>query len=202
MKKRSLDYFESKIGLKIGRLTLVRYSHRDDLHHNVIIRCDCGVEKSIRWQNFISAYQQSCGCMRKEIKNPFRHHPLYRVWTSLKERCLNPKHANYKYYGGKGVKICDGWFNYKKFYDWCLGNGWGKGLQLDKDIKGDGTLYSPETCCFVTPKINTQNSSQTKLTKEIAIEIRNSKEKNVVLAKRYGVTPPTISSIKRNKTWV
>ena len=27
-------------------------------------------------------------------------------------------------------------------------------LQLDKDILGDGTLYSPATCCFVTSKVN------------------------------------------------
>jgi hypothetical protein len=35
-----------------------------------------------------------------------------------------------------------------------LSNGWRPGLQLDKDIKGNGKIYSPDTCVFVTRKEN------------------------------------------------
>lgn len=73
-------------------------------------------------------------------------------------RCYNKNHKTYKHYGGRGVKVCDEWRNdYQKFLDWSLANGWAKGLQLDKDIKGNGLLYSPETCSWVTRIQNCNN---------------------------------------------
>lgn len=80
----------------------------------------------------------------------------------MKARCNNPNAENYKWYGAIGVKVCNEWNNdFVAFKDWALKNGWKHGLQLDKDIKGNGLLYSPYTCCFVsslennTAKINT-----------------------------------------------
>lgn len=33
----------------------------------------------------------------------------YRKWSSMIQRCYNPKHPAYKYYGGKGIEVCDRW---------------------------------------------------------------------------------------------
>jgi hypothetical protein len=80
---------------------------------------------------------------------------LYSAWFHAKQRCHNKKYPAYHYYGGRGVKVCLEWRrDYQKFLDWALANGWKKGLQLDKDIKGNGMLYGPDTCVFVTPKEN------------------------------------------------
>lgn len=66
-------------------------------------------------------------------------------------------------YGAKGVTVCEDWIeNINSFCEWAINNGWRKGLQLDKDIKGTGMLYSPEFCCFVTPKVNGNNKSDTR----------------------------------------
>lgn len=35
--------------------------------------------------------------------------PLYRTWVSIKTRCFNPNAANYQYYGGRGITMCDEW---------------------------------------------------------------------------------------------
>jgi hypothetical protein len=83
------------------------------------------------------------------------NHPLYLIWNGIKSRCYNKNHAQYKDYGARGIEMCDEWnFDFKAFFDWCINNGWSKGLQIDKDIKGDGKLYSPDTCCIVTAKDN------------------------------------------------
>jgi hypothetical protein len=69
-------------------------------------------------------------------------------------RCNNLKNKDY---GGKGVRVFSGWVeNRNSFFDWAIANGWKEGLQIDKDIKGDGLLYSPDTCIFVTPKVNSR----------------------------------------------
>jgi hypothetical protein len=35
----------------------------------------------------------------------------YYTWKGVKVRCINPdpKHVNYKYYGARGIKICERW---------------------------------------------------------------------------------------------
>ncbi len=86
------------------------------------------------------------------------NHELYHAWQSMIQRCYNKNNKAYKTYGAKGVTVCDEWKNNSTaFLEWALANGWRKGLQLDKDILGNGLLYSPSTCQFVTAKINANN---------------------------------------------
>lgn len=36
-------------------------------------------------------------------------HPLYSRWAGIKQRCYNPNTSNYRWYGGRGIKMCDRW---------------------------------------------------------------------------------------------
>lgn len=132
----------------------------------------------------------------------YRDHPLYDVWKGMKARCNNKNHKSYSRYGGKGVRVCEEWeLEFISFYNWALSNGYEPGMQIDKDIKGNGLLYSPDTCCWVTQRVNCQTRSNVKLNNEIANEIRKSNLKNTELSKVYGVHPATIGKIKNNKKW-
>lgn len=96
----------------------------------------------------------------KWIRHPLHNRTIYIAWMDMKKRCLIPTNKFYPIYGWKGVKIFDPWINnYEMFLEWAVENGWQKGLQLDKDIKGDGMLYSPETCCWATPRENANERS-------------------------------------------
>jgi hypothetical protein len=35
--------------------------------------------------------------------------PEYRTWGEIIQRCENPKRVNFKFYGGRGIKMCDEW---------------------------------------------------------------------------------------------
>lgn len=73
----------------------------------------------------------------------------------MMSRCYNQNDKCFYRYGGRGVYVCIEWKgNYQAFLNWSLANGWEKGLQLDKDIKGNGLLYSPATCIWVTHEVN------------------------------------------------
>jgi hypothetical protein len=39
----------------------------------------------------------------------------YGVWMDMRKRCRNPTHRAFKYYGGKGITVCDRWHVYENF---------------------------------------------------------------------------------------
>lgn len=42
---------------------------------------------------------------------------IYIAWQSMKNRVTHKNHAQYKNYGGRGIKVCNGWFNsFLSFY--------------------------------------------------------------------------------------
>lgn len=41
----------------------------------------------------------------------------YKSWSSMKERCFNKNHKNYRYYGGRGITVCDRWKTFSNFYE-------------------------------------------------------------------------------------
>lgn len=34
----------------------------------------------------------------------------------MRRRCFNPRRANFRYYGGRGIIVCDGWGSFESFY--------------------------------------------------------------------------------------
>ena len=45
-------------------------------------------------------------------------HPIYKVWTSMKNRCYHRPNGSYM---KKGIKVCDEWINdFKTFYNWAI----------------------------------------------------------------------------------
>jgi len=70
-------------------------------------------------------------------------------WYNIKTRCYDPADPAYKYYGEKGIKVCDGWMDYQNFLKWCIDNGYKKGLHIHRiDDKGD---YGPDNCVLIDP---------------------------------------------------
>jgi hypothetical protein len=99
-----------------------------------------------------------CSSVKNSKTHGLSTHPLYSVWKDIKARCTNPNSENYKkYYGAKGVTMCEEWLNSPEtFIKWALNNGWKKGMHIDKDIKNenDTAIYSPFTCSVVDPRDN------------------------------------------------
>ena len=89
-----------------------------------------------------------------EYQNKYRKsNPLRSVWNSIKQRCYNPKHKDFKDYGGRDIIMCNEWLNnYEVFKEWCLENGYEKGLQIDR-INNNGN-YCPLNCQFITQAEN------------------------------------------------
>jgi hypothetical protein len=83
------------------------------------------------------------------------HHPLYNVWINMRRRCDDSSAISYKYYGGRGIAVCEEWSNFDSFLAWALSNGYRQGLSLDR-IDGDGN-YCPENCRWADWKTQANN---------------------------------------------
>lgn len=80
----------------------------------------------------------------------------YSAWVGMLTRCYNEK-ALQRAPTYRGCSVCDEWLTFSNFRKWFYApeNGYKQGLHLDKDLIQIGNkVYSPDTCCFVHPRIN------------------------------------------------
>ena len=80
----------------------------------------------------------------------------------MKYRCNNPNFNGFKYYGGRGIKVCKEWENsFEAFYNWAINNGFSDDLSLDRIDNNKG--YSPNNCRWATNTIQQRNRSFNKI---------------------------------------
>lgn len=53
---------------------------------------------------------------KRKITKMIKQRVIYTSWKEMKQRCLNPNHTKYKYYGGRGITVCDRWLTFENFY--------------------------------------------------------------------------------------
>lgn len=159
-------------GKRFGKLVAVsrvkkQYATQSVYYWNC--KCDCGKLTCVQHSGLMFGKAKSCGCSRFKTSDgklcgemfaePQGRTKLYAVWTSMKQRCLNPKSDSYKWYGLNGVKVCSEWMQFYSFKQWALANGYADGLQIDRiEVTGD---YSPSNCRFVKREVNQMNRRNT-----------------------------------------
>ena len=110
---------------------------------------------------------QEFGLVIRKIREDRQHRGKYNIsseWSSYKNmrlRCYDPKHRAYKWYGGKGIKVCERWV--KPPYGFLnmvkdLGEKPTQKHQIDR-IDSDKD-YGPENCVWSTHKENQQRKKK------------------------------------------
>lgn len=131
-KEHSIRECSEKYGCAYG--TMVSYLRRHNIQHS---------NGRIRGKN---------NPLYKHGKSNTR---LHRIWQNMKNRCRNPRNPDYKYYGGRGITVCEEWNDFICFEKWATKNGYSKDLTLDRVDVNSG--YCPNNCRWVTRKVQSNN---------------------------------------------
>lgn len=95
-----------------------------------------------------------CGklCMYKSkpnIKHGASYTRLYQIWLGMKQRCHNPNSPMYRYYGARGIAVCQKWLDaFAAFKKWAEASGYSDKLELDRRDNDKG--YCPSNCRWAT----------------------------------------------------
>lgn len=142
--------------------------------------CDCGKGTVVKTTDLLQGHTKSCGCLRgnvpselwrenikhaqtSNIKHGLSKTPLYKMWRNMKYRCYGEGSSAFKWYGARGIRVCDEWRNdFCAFRDWALSNGYVKEdatrnnkYTLDRiDVNGN---YEPNNCRFVNMRQQSRN---------------------------------------------
>ena len=154
---------EDLTGRQFGEWTVIGYSHTDKHWHSFWhCVCSCGTEKVVQGRTLKSGESKSCGHEHDACGECNTR--LYYVWHAMHDRCERPETYSFKWYGARGIKVCDEWSKFKPFREWALSNGYDQNAPsyqctIDR-INTDGD-YEPTNCRWVPMSIQLKNRRAT-----------------------------------------
>lgn len=147
------------IGKKFGYLSVLKEikEYGKPLYYECV--CDCGNVKRVLGQRLRSGHTKSCGCLKSNYKHAQsgkNRSPEYVAWGNMIQRCHNPQNNNYKFYGARGISVCDRWRSFELFLE-DMGQKPDPTMTIErKDVNGN---YEPSNCIWETRRNQDRNKT-------------------------------------------
>lgn len=140
----------------------------NDGHRMFHVKCSkCGWETNMQMHQ--TKYTKACNHINVAgqyisdmAKLEWSNKRLYSIYRGIIQRCYNHNEKSYRWYGGKGVKLCEEWLKEPLSFEiWALNNGYKDNLTIDRiDSEKD---YSPDNCRWSTALDNAKYKSTTRV---------------------------------------
>ncbi len=157
-------------------------------------RCDCGTIKDVSGDSLKSGDTKSCGCLHVETaraqgkshrKHGMKDTKEYAIWSAMKRRCNLKTDRAYKWYGARGIKVCQRWQQSFEAFFSDMGPK-PKGKSMDR-IDNNGN-YEPGNCRWATWAEQGNNRRGTKL-----YEFRGEMLPMPAISKLIGISVTTLN---------
>jgi hypothetical protein len=210
------------VGETHGIYTIVDMLSKTDKYGHWIYKCicnECGHVKYCHYGRVSSPSSIAHTCTHKHIH--CENNRIGSIFNLMIRRCYSSSDKDYKWYGKKGIEVCNEWLDSPKlFEEWALSNGYQDDLTIDR-IESDKN-YCPTNCRWITLEDNSRRSGkvnwiavdeETLTGKQwaeklgIGVNIINryirqySLEKTVELIKMMLKEPPKTKNRKFDQTW-
>lgn len=159
-----------------GRLQVLSFAgHNTSRQALWLCLCSCGNQKVIIGSSLTRRRKNtlSCGCRpgtNAGTSAGGTKSPEYRAWSNAKTRCYNSNDHRYKWYGARGIQVCDRWLhNFDAFFE-DMGLRPSPDHSLDRYPNVNGN-YEPDNCRWATPSQQAVNKR-----KKLAIESFSNEE--------------------------
>ena len=144
-------------GERFGKWIVVCHAGRRSGKAIYECRCVCGATRLVSQGHLrggTSKSCRSCGAKRHGHAPVSKKTPEYVAWCNMRRRCSEPDNKSYRYYGARGIRVCDRWRSFEAFLD-DMGPKPGPEYSIDR-IDNDGH-YEPGNCRWATAKQQSDN---------------------------------------------
>lgn len=151
-------YATPQVGERIGSWTVVGPERATRKHRTVRCRCECGTVRDAHVADLATGRNTRClACAnraRPQRGGPSKD-PAYMCWYGMNRRCSVPSVPNYRYYGGRGISVCERWQESFEAFLEDMGPRPSPVHSIDRiDVNGN---YEPGNCRWATPLVQSNN---------------------------------------------
>lgn len=149
-------------GVRFGLWTALSLLPSNGRQTRWLCKCDCGNEGVVPADALVKGKSRSCGCMSNTWRTIIKHghtsgkgkpSGTYSSWHAMRQRCENENIGQFADYGGRGIKVCERWSDFRLFLE-DMGER-PEGMTLDRvDPNGN---YEPSNCAWATRKQQSAN---------------------------------------------
>lgn len=146
-------------GRIFGELTVIHKVKITPRKNKWLCKCSCGNETKVLAGDLNGGRTKSCGHLANKIHSELRlinnishglsKHPLYGIWKQMLKRCEDRNDIGYKYYGERGIIVCERWHDLKNFIEDMSPR---PSLNHSLDRKHNDGNYEKSNCKWATAK--------------------------------------------------
>lgn len=165
--KPSSYRFQDLTGKSFGLWTVHDYAGKDRFGLSLwTCSCSCTPDRMIVviGSSLKRGKSLDCGCRRLKRKVEWNtthgksNTEEHSIWMGMIQRCVNPNQPAYKYYGGRGIRVCERWLGDNGFVYFLQDMGPRPSRSHSVERKNNNKGYGPDNCIWALPVVQGRNN--------------------------------------------